>query len=88
MKCDRCTVPPGHRCIHENDRAGCERAFAGFPVGDDTRVIVAIEACDFRRSSCGCLCKPALCLLGGEPAIVTFEDCRACVYANASVIKL
>lgn len=41
-------------------------------------VAVRIELCDFRRSTCGCLSKPARCLAGGYPAIVTLADCQAC----------
>ena len=39
---------------------------------------IKMELCDFRRSTCGCLSKPAECLAGGFPAIVTLDDCRAC----------
>lgn len=37
-----------------------------------------IDACDFRSSPCNCVEKPARCLLAGWPALVTFDDCRAC----------
>jgi len=43
------------------------------------RVVVAIETCDFRRSSCGCLSKPATCLQSSYPAVVGLADCLDCV---------
>lgn len=42
-------------------------------------LIVYVELCDFRHSSCGCLGKPARCRLGGYTAMVTLDDCRACL---------
>jgi hypothetical protein len=41
--------------------------------------IVAVELCRFRVSACGCLDRPAICLLTGEPGSVTFDrDCLPC----------
>lgn len=50
-------------------------------ITEDSRLVARVETCDFRRSSCGCLGKPAECLQGGWPAIVVFDDCRACIAA-------
>lgn len=41
-----------------------------------------IETCDFRRSSCGCLYKPAVCLQFGYAGPTTFDQCSACVSAS------
>lgn len=41
--------------------------------------IVAVETCEFRRSDCACLSKPATCLQAGYPAVVTGDDCLWCV---------
>ena len=41
----------------------------------DSARIIAIETCDFRRSDCGCLGKPAHCQIGGYTAIVNCLDC-------------
>lgn len=51
----------------------------------DTKLIAAIECCDFRHSTCGCHDKPARCLLGGWPAVVTFEDCKKCILTLQSL---
>jgi hypothetical protein len=48
------------------------------PPAATDRLAIAIELCDFRYSSCGCLGKPARCRLGGYAAIVSREWCEGC----------
>ncbi len=54
-------------------------AFEGPAPPLDARLIVAVETCDFRRSDCGCLSKPATCLQAGYPAAVELSDCARCL---------
>lgn len=43
-----------------------------------------IEACDFRRSDCNCISKPARCYQATFPVVVDLATCRACVTAGPS----
>lgn len=54
----------------------------------DSKLIAAIEGCDFRWSSCSCLGRPARCTQAGYPAIVVFDDCRRCVEASDRTVAL
>ena len=49
------------------------------PPAIDPGLASAMELCDFRRSACGCLTKPSVCLQSAYPARVTLDDCRRCL---------
>lgn len=61
-------------------------AVAGPDPVPSARQIVAVETCDFRRSDCGCLGKPATCLQAVFPAVVGLDDCLRCVDGFAAPI--
>jgi hypothetical protein len=45
----------------------------------EEKLAAAIELCDFRRSTCNCLGKPAQCLQAGYAATVMRADCERCL---------
>jgi hypothetical protein len=49
------------------------------PADDDSKLIAAIEACDFRYSDCNCINKPVSCRQAGYVAVVELARCRECL---------
>jgi hypothetical protein len=64
--------------VRDNSQVDTPAVPTPTPPNLDSRLIVAIESCDFRISECNCLGKPARCRLGGYPAIVDLEWCKGC----------
>ena len=56
------------------------RAWPPIPESEhaERRLLAAVECCRFRATVCNCMAKPAICLMTGEPASVSLDDCRSC----------